>query len=156
MKNMKKSVNKRGLSPIIASVLLILMVFILASIIFFWARGFIGEQIEKFGEPIEKSCENVAFSVTRVGDKLLEVLNEGDVNIRYLEIRMTKGGESVLKQFDFPVAAGKFASGDFSFSLSDTEVIVPEKIVVYPALIGKVVGKSSNNVYTCINSGVTL
>ena len=52
MNNMKEGIKKRGLSPVIASVLLILLVLVLASIIFLWARGFIGEQIEKFGEPI--------------------------------------------------------------------------------------------------------
>ena len=52
---MKKGVcrGKRGLSPVIASVLLIALVLVLASIIFMWARGFISEQIEKFGNPVE-------------------------------------------------------------------------------------------------------
>lgn len=42
-------VNKRGLSPIIATVLLIFLVLILASIVFLWARGFFSEQLEKGG-----------------------------------------------------------------------------------------------------------
>lgn len=152
---MKEGVNKRGLSPVIASVLLILLVLVLASIIFIWARGFIGEQVEKFGEPIEKSCENINFEVA-MNDGELEVLNKGDIAIRYLEVRMTKGGESRVKRFDFSVDGGKFKSEEFSFSMSDDEVVIPEKTIIYPALLGRVVGEASNSAYTCIDSGVTL
>ena len=155
MNNMKEGIKKRGLSPVIASVLLILLVLVLASIIFLWARGFIGEQIEKFGEPIEKTCKNVNFEVARV-DNELEVLNKGDVNIRDLEIRMTKGGESKVKRFDFSVAAGKFESGGFFFSMSDDGEDEPDTVIVYPVLVGKVVGEATNSVYVCLDSGVTL
>lgn len=157
---MKEGVDKRGLSPVVASVLLILLVFILASILFIWSRGFISEQIEKFGEPIEKSCSNVNFEVARIGNDLinskLEVLNKGDVDIRDLEIRMSKGGESKVKRFDFSVDAGEFRSKTLSFSMSDEEEVVPDKIVVYPALVGKVVGEASNSMYVCLDSGVVL
>jgi len=51
------------LSPVIATVLLIALVLVLAAIIFMWARGFISEQIEKFGTPIEDLCDSVDFDI---------------------------------------------------------------------------------------------
>jgi flagellin-like protein len=155
MNNMKRVVNKRGLSPVVASALLILLVLVLASIIFLWARGFIGDQVEKFGEPIEDSCRGVSFEVARINNGL-EVLNKGDVDIRYLEIRMSKEGDSNVKRFDFSVDAQEFKSDIFSFSMSDDEVIDPDTIIVYPALVGNVVGKPINSVYVCLDSGVML
>lgn len=152
---MKDGVKKKGLSPIIASVLLILLVLVLASIVFIWARGFVGEQIEKFGAPIEESCDGISFEVAKIGNNL-EVLNKGGVDIRHLDVRMTKGGTSITKRFDFSIDSGDFESGGFSFFMTEDDTEVPDEIIVYPALIGKVVGENSNNVYTCINSGVTL
>lgn len=158
---MKEGVKKKGLSPVIASVLLILLVLVLASIIFLWARGFIGEQLEKFGQPIEESCRNINFEVVRLGTDLknskLEVLNKGDIDIRHLEIRMTKGGDSAVRKFDFLVNAHEAVTETISFVMPNTIDVVPDEIVVYPVLVGRVVGEaSSNNVFTCTNSGVTL
>lgn len=42
-------VDKRGVSPLIASVLVIGMVVVVASIVFFWGKGFTEEIIEKEG-----------------------------------------------------------------------------------------------------------
>ena len=77
---MKKRVDVRGLSPVIASVLLILMVLVLAVLIFLWARGFVSEQVEKFGKPIEQICSSVDFEVQKFGSSL-EVVNRGNVDI---------------------------------------------------------------------------
>ena len=162
MNRMKGCMNRRGLSPVIASVLLILLVLVLASILFVWARGFISEQVEKFGEPVEESCRNVNFEVSMIGNDLinseLEVLNKGDIDIRYLEIRMIKGGDSVLQKFDFPIdaLALKPVTELVSFEMPGNLGVTPDEIIVYPALIGNVVGKASNSIYTCIDSGVSI
>jgi len=151
--NMKRSGKKRGLSPVIASVLMILLVIVLASIIFLWARGFISEQIEKFGQPVGDLCESVDFMVERVGDDL-EILNRGPVNIRHLDIKMFKGGDSEIKKFDFSIDAGAAIKKEATLVMGDGSS--PDKIIVYPALIGNVRGRSSNKVFTCTDAGVTL
>lgn len=151
---MEKGVGKRGLSPVVASVLLILLVIVLASIIFLWARGFIGEQVEKFGEPIENVCGRVKFDAVRYGDDELEVINKGEVDIRYLDIKMMKDGNSEIGKFERQIDAGKSADGTFVFEMSDGEE--PDEIIVYPALIGSIRGGTSNNVFTCMDAGVTI
>lgn len=84
--------QKRGISPIIATVLLISIALILAVIIFLWARSFISEKAQKFGEPIENSCESIKFDAEATFDEqnselTIDVVNRGDVPIYGLEIR---------------------------------------------------------------------
>ncbi len=151
---MKKSnYNKHGLSPVIASVLMILLVLVLAAIIFLWARGFISEQIEKFGKPIEDLCASVDFRVEKVGSEL-EILNRGNVDIRHLDIKLFKGGDSEISKFDFSIDAGQAIKKNLDLKMSNDEE--PDKIIIYPALIGNIRGKSSNKVFTCMDAGVTL
>jgi len=155
---MKKGVNKSGLSPVIASVLMILLVMILAAMIFLWARGFISEHVEKFGKPIEASCSEIDFEVEKVegtsGLDALEVVNRGDVDIFYLDVKKVSGGNTEMEKFGFPVDAGSAAKGDIDLTMAGG--VVPEKIIVYPALVGTVKRKSSNQVFTCVEVGKTI
>ena len=66
--------DRRGLSPIIATVLLISLVLVLASIIFLWARAFLPEQIQKFESPIEDACKNVVFDAS-VSENIITIQN---------------------------------------------------------------------------------
>ena len=150
---MKKSDNKKGLSPVIASVLMILLVLVLAIIIFLWARGFIGEQVEKFGKPIGEVCSSVDFEAERVRNEL-EIVNRGNVDIRHLDIKLFKDGNSEIIKFDFQIDAGKSTKEILDLRMQDDSE--PDKIIIYPALIGNVQGKASNKVFTCMDAGVTL
>ena len=150
---MKKVVDRRGLSPVIASVLMILLVLVLAALIFLWARGFVGEQIEKFGKPIDQLCSSVDFKVQRLGSDL-EVVNRGNVDIYHLDIKMTKGGNSEMERFNFQIDAGDSVRKGATFLMKEN--VVPDEIVVYPALVGNVKGGSSNKAFTCLDAGVTL
>jgi flagellin-like protein len=85
--------KKRGLSPIIATVLLISMALLLAVIIFIWARSFIGEKAQKFGEPVEFSCEDVNFDAEIYGGSV-HIVNRGNVPIYGVELKQ-KGAGSV-------------------------------------------------------------
>ena len=147
---MKKRANSRGLSPVIASVLLILLVLVLAAMIFLWAHGFIAEQVEKFGKPIDQICESVDFEVQRVGSDL-EVINRGNVDIYYLSIKMIKGGDSKFQKFDFPVDAGESVRKGITLLMDNN--VVPDEVIVYPALIGNVKGGDSNMPFTCLDYG---
>ena len=150
---MNKRVDSRGLSPVIASVMMILLVLVLAALIFLWARGFMYEQVEKFGKPIEQLCDSVDFEIQRIGGDL-DVVNRGDVSIRYLEIEMSKGGDSTIEEFNFQVDAGESVR-DQATLLMDGNV-VPDEIVAYPVLLGNVKGGSSNSPFTCLGAGKTI
>ena len=154
--NMRRC-GKKGLSPVIASVLMIMLVLVLAAMIFLWARGFISEQIEKFGKPVEDLCGSVDFRVEKISDSLgdyLEILNRGNVNIWYLDVKMFKGGNSEISKFDFHVDAGKAVKKPITLLMEDGSE--PDEVIVYPALLGGVVGRDTNQAFTCTNAGVTL
>jgi len=146
--------RKKGLSPIIATVLLILLVMSLASIVFLWARGFIGEQIEKFGRPMEDQCKLIDFDVdlikSGVGDAL-EIVNHGNIPIHSLEIKKFLGGNSEVGKFEFNIDKGGTARGDVLLRMKDGSL--PKTITIYPVLVGSVVGRESNKIFTCMELG---
>jgi len=145
--------NKKGLSPVIASVLMILLVLVLAAIIFLWARGFISEQVEKFGKPVDEMCSSIDIKVVKVENEL-EIINRGNINIRHFDIKLFKDGDSEISKFDFQLDAGESVRESVTLKMSDGSE--PDKIVVYPALIGNVRGENSNKVFTCMDVGITL
>jgi flagellin-like protein len=150
--SMRRS-DKRGLSPVIASVLMIMLVLVLAAMIFLWARGFISEQLEKFGKPVEELCESVDFRVEKIGNEL-EILNRGNIDIWYLDVKMFKDGDSEISKFDFAVDAGKAVKKYVTLVMEDGSN--PDETIVYPAILGNVKGGSSNKAFTCNDYGVTL
>ncbi len=56
--------NKKGVSPVISTVLLILIVVILAAIIFLWARGFIKEAVLKEIAGTEKTADKFCSEIS--------------------------------------------------------------------------------------------
>ena len=150
--------RKKGLSPVIATVLLITLVMILASIIFLWARGFISEQIQKFEKPIKDQCGLIDFDVAVVpgirAQYALEAVNHGDIDIYRLDIKKTLGGNSEISKFKFSISAGQPVKQDAFLLMEDGSY--PETITVYPVLLGNVRGIGSNKVFTCVELGTRI
>jgi flagellin-like protein len=82
--------QKKALSPIITTILLVLIAIILAVIIFVWAVAFRGEQITKFyggeAKDIRLSCDSVLFSAELSGSSI-SIVNTGDVPIYRFDIQ---------------------------------------------------------------------
>src|SRR3989344_6832712 len=90
--------NKRGVSPVIATVLLIMIVIILAIIVFLWARGFIGESVTKQDSPADQACEEISLGVQYIGDEV-QIINNGRIPIYRLEIKAKSDGSvEILKE----------------------------------------------------------
>ena len=76
--------GKQGISPLIASVLVIGMVVVTASIVFFWGKGFTEEIIEKEGAIAEQrlNCAtDVKINVLQESDGMLTIENAGSGRI---------------------------------------------------------------------------
>ena len=149
--------RKVGLSPVIASMMMIMLVLILAVMIFLWARGFISEQIQKFDNPIEDACKAVNFDVVLDGDDL-EIINRGNIGIRSFDIKLVKGGDAEVANFDFDLQQldpGKAIRKEVGLLMKDG-FSVPDKIVVSPVLLGSVKGETKNKIFTCTDAGKTL
>ena len=151
-------IEKRWLSPVIATVLLIALVLVLAVIIFLWAKSFISERIEKFpGQAIEDTCAKVSFDAVYYLDgttPTLEVNNRGNIAIYGLSIKQKKqSGNSKMYNYNFSVDSGKSAKGVIDYSLYDSSDPT-SSIIIYPVVLGTVQGKSLNKQYTCLDNGI--
>ena len=143
---------KKGLSPVIASVLLIALVVVLAGIVFMWARGFISERIEKQGQPVDAICEQVNFEISLEkgagGTASIDIVNRGNIAIYGFEIREVKEGETKATEFPFSVGAGETLPGEqISYDITS------EEIIFFPKVLGTVKGKRINRPFTCLDYG---
>ncbi len=151
MKKIKsKQKNERGLSPVIATVLLITLTIILASIVFLWARSFLGEQVQKAGRNPDEACKEIAFDVdyTKSGNILeLQFANRGSLPIIDFKIKLISGGNTELKQFNSSVDSG-MTSERKPIPISDGVT----KIEIYPLIQGKGVNKGDLQMIDCENN----
>lgn len=137
----KGGVNRRGFSPVIASVLLILMVLVLAAMIFLWARTFFINQTENSEQlKIEELCSFVNFNAMLNDEgSVLEVVNKGNVNISAFEIKTYSGGDSEIVEINISVSAGESARQGVDFG----DINSFDKIEIFPVLVDGVSSKKS-------------
>jgi flagellin-like protein len=126
--------KRKGLSPVVATVLLISIAVVLAVIVLFWARGFISEKIQKSDEPVENSCESLVFGAEiDSNDNELVVINRGNVPIYGISVKEEGiGFVSISGTVDKDVTLGDsvvFGGGEiapgFTFVLDEEYIIVP-------------------------------
>jgi flagellin-like protein len=144
--------DKRGLSPVIATVLLIMLVFILAAIIFLWMRGFVSEQIVKFDKPAEETCQQVEFDAELMYPTL-QVVNRGNIPISGFEMKVYQDdGNSEIKKLPIGLGEGQSLRSDFS-QYGESAAL---RIVLSPIILGNVKDKTINKQYTCLDRAKTI
>ncbi|MCX6741934.1 MAG: hypothetical protein NTX24_02030 [Candidatus Pacearchaeota archaeon] len=103
------SKNKKGISPIIATVLLIVIAIALFVAIFFWVKSMQKEVILKFGSGIEQSCLRVSFDANVQG-QVLQVENRGDITIGAIDVYNKSGGSLIsIDGITTPIMPGEAA-----------------------------------------------
>jgi len=132
--------KKRGISPVIATVLLVAMVVVIGLIIFLWFRGITEEAVTKFGgRNIELVCEEVEFLSDYSAAGILSVSNMGNVPIFGMKARISKqGGHETLNIGDLSVGwpeIGLRQMGTFSGNLME-EFAGAEQVLLIPVLMG--------------------
>jgi flagellin-like protein len=134
--------QKRAISPVITTVLLVLVAIILAVIILLWAKGFIKEKTMKFDEPIERACENLNFIVS-LSNSQVSAVNQGNVPIYRLDARVTSQGSSeVLKSTTLNLNQG--FSGVIGY-----DIPLNGKVEIIPVLLGKKEKSQEVQEYPC-------
>lgn len=129
--------NKRALSPVVATMLLVAMVIVIALIIFLWFRGFAEETITKFdNQNVKIVCKDVHFEASYSNNNLY-VTNTGNVPIFDLEVKVLGEGKHLTQNlrdttFSWP-EAGLNQGGAFS-EVIDFE---GDELVLTPVLLGK-------------------
>jgi len=148
--------NKKGLSPVIATVLLISLGVVLAGIIFMWMMGFVSEQLQKQGKPVDQVCKDVSFEIEQEYNAIsksitLQVTNRGNVYIYGFDIKFIGDGGSSMTSFKFDVPIGE-SSDVQTIQLLGENI---REIIMYPMILGSVRGKKLNKPATCLDSGKT-
>ena len=95
---MFKKSDKKGLSPVIATVLLVGLVVVSGLIIFMWFRGLTQEAITKFDQNIQLVCNDVQFDASyseTTGD--LAIKNIGSVPIYRFKVVISSPGSKDTK-----------------------------------------------------------
>jgi len=151
--NLKKKV--KGLSPIIATVLLITMVIVIALIVFLWIRGMTQEAITKFKDQnIQLVCNDVSFEASYTPKTGLYITNPGSVPIFGINVKTVGAGtRQTLDLRDKGVTTkwpevglnqgGVFSDEGFSDKIGSGVT----EIVLVPVLIGE--SKSGRKTYVC-------
>jgi flagellin-like protein len=126
--------KKRGLSPVMATILLIAIAVVLAVIIFLWARNFLEESITKNDRKVEQSCEDVFFKAEAYGGNLY-VENTGTIPIYRVEMQLKRVFGDVTQ---IPAWSGTgIAQGETEDAPLPPEVESGDTIVVIPILLGE-------------------
>ncbi len=141
--------KKKGVSPVIATILLIALVVIIGIIIFTWLRGMTKEAITKFdGTNIELVCEDVSFDAS-YSSGTLSVSNFGNVPIYSMNLKMEGFGSHDTQEIK--TLSNKWnenglnQGGVFSDSIDSSGY---EEITLIPILMG-VDSEGTKQTHTC-------
>ena len=85
--------NKKGISPLIATVLLVSFVVILSGVVMFWGRQYVTELMEKRGEVsvAKLECESVDIEIISAGSGSITIRNAGPVKLAGFMLRWSGG-----------------------------------------------------------------
>ncbi len=151
-KKSNKNLNKKGVSPVIATVLLIAMVIVIGLLIFLWFRGMMVERLTKFDSAVELVCDDVRFegsySVNRVS-----IVNTGNVPIYDINLEVTVGRSRSVIETIF----GKdehIRPGDSKTTSTDVEG-TPTQITAIPVILG-LTEDGEARPYPCDKNGILI
>ncbi|VVB78075.1 Uncharacterised protein [uncultured archaeon] len=96
--------GKKAVSPVVSTILLVMIVIILALIILLWSRGFVKEAYSKTigGEekPVEYYCSQLSLESFVNNDDSFGFKNQGTVPIYSFTLRLsTKGGDTNVEEY---------------------------------------------------------
>ncbi|MFH0831542.1 MAG: archaellin/type IV pilin N-terminal domain-containing protein [archaeon] len=140
--------EKRGVTPIIATVLLIGLTVALAIIIFAWTRGFITEQIEKFGKSVDQACEELSYDaeIVPAGANVYDLYlsNRGNIPIYAVDIKKIGPGKSQIDRRTITIAEGQSVKEAITLERS-----VYDTVLVMPVILGNARGAANKKAYAC-------
>lgn len=147
--------SKKGLSPIVATLLLVAVVVTLSSIVFIWAGRFIPEVVQKQGLPAEQACDSLVLSATYYSEGKVIVTNNGNIPVYGMSLLVKSDGTSQRIDLEGGVMAGNskeftngFDADGTSISLSFQNV---EDMEIIPGILGEGEEGGQKKVYKCEN-----
>lgn len=145
----KKRLKNKGISPVIATVLLVAMVVVIALIIFLWFRGITQEAVTKFGGTnIELVCNDLSFDAS-YSDSILYITNNGNVPIFGIKLKTEWDGGYQMQYLNEITTSwsdsGLNQGGSFSEAIILDSSI--NKIILVPVLMGN--SKKGEKTFMC-------
>ncbi len=165
----KRLVKKKGISPVIASVLLVVVVVVLATIIFIWARSFIKEAIKKNELTAEQACSEIKFdaSLSLVSDgaggskvTTVDVVNKANIALYQFNIQKIGEGRSDVEHVSLQDGLGLNGGEGTSFVLQvnytrGSTTAVYQQLHLIPEILGT--SNQAKKIFTCPEKyGLTL
>lgn len=139
--------RKKGLSPVIATVLLIGIVIVMALIVFMWIRGINEEAITKFdGKNVKLVCEDVEFDASFSNPNVL-IANRGNVPIYQMKAKLSAGGSHETVNIEDNWDVGGLLKGDAVKSDVSSKISGYDTMVLIPVLAGE--SSEGTKTYTC-------
>jgi len=134
---------KKGVSPVIATVLLVVMVIVIGLIIFLWFNSFTQEAVTKFGgRNIALVCDDVQF-LSNYDGSTISISNIGNVPIYSLNLKITSSRSHKTEDIqditdNWPALTGLRQGGIYSESSSALNIKMSgaTEALLVPILIG--------------------
>jgi len=157
IKENRKSVSKKGVSPLIATVLLVVIAIALGGIVFAWVRSFVKENVEKMGGAIETICQSIAFDATAsrtAAGITINVNNQGNIPLYGMNVKMwVVGGKSYSKFFKTASVVEGGGTGEINILSGDNKFLIPGqgsiKFDITPVILGKGVNTGKGRIHLC-------
>jgi flagellin-like protein len=150
-----KMANKRGISPVIATVLLVVMVVVIALIVFLWFRNVNKEAITKFdGKNVEIVCGDVQLDSSYSSGTLF-ILNGGNVPVYSVKLQIYSDGSHVtndlqeIENSNWPKTGLNPGNAFSSSTLSSLSTA--EKAILIPVLAG-ITDSGEKKLHTCADT----
>jgi hypothetical protein len=111
-KGICSSEGKRGVSPMIATIILIIVVLAIVAIIVLWMTNFNRDTINKFGEDIRLKCdESLEGLRASYSSGRLSLVNNANIGIFDFKVKETKGGSRDSYDLSDKLGKDKWKSG---------------------------------------------
>lgn len=140
--------DKKGLTPVIATVLLISLVVVLGLIVFMWARSFFPESVQKNGMLIEESCGDVDLGID-YADGMMSIANFGNIAVYGVDVFKKSLGSveeiASLTGPNYDLKTGERV--DFAIDSSGLEA--GDEILVTPVLLGEEGDSGNRKAVSC-------
>jgi len=129
--------NKKAVSPVIATIILIAIVIVIAVVTFVWFRGSIDSTIQKLGGDIDQKCDEALDGLQAdYSSGTLSLVNNGNVAIFDIKVRTLGGSREsydISEKVDWGegLTIGKAGSYSISFPAGAS------RIELRPILLGQ-------------------
>lgn len=138
LKMKKRRLKRKGISPMVATVLLIGFIIAIILLIFLWGKNYIEELAEKRGLLAEKQqeCTRVSLDVVKScwsgGSGEIVIKNKADIPVHKFVFRAV--GSSAGEPDEVTSKLGGLEIKSYTFAYDETAVGVPNNVEIIPHL----------------------